>query len=1044
MKGARVNRIVLALVAAIAMAGVSAAESPVNFSQDIQPILSERCYQCHGPDAAHRMAGLRLDDEEGAKKKVIVPGNPEESLLMARILTDDPLDVMPPPDSNRKRLTEDEADLVRRWIEQGAEWAEHWAFVKPERLDPPAVDSAWPQSPIDHFVLAELEVAGLEPSPQAPRETLLRRVHFDLTGLPPTLEEVEAFLADDSPDAFEKVVDRLLASPAYGERMAIDWLDGARYADTNGFQNDFSREMWLWRDWVIDAFNANMPYDQFTIEQIAGDMLPDATPSQRIASGFNRNNRANTEGGSIEEEWYVENRVDRVEATSSVFLGLSMGCARCHDHKYDPVSQREFFEFYAFFNSSEDKGFYEETRGNTGPVEVVKSFENQVKIAQFDVSIEKAEALLASAREDTEANFVKWLEEFPGQSEPVLGRTLELHLPLDGSLDGLDDLAIETRDDGAMWTEGLLGPSLLLDGNPASALTLTNSPVTFEHDQAFTVAAWVKPDGEGAVFSKMDDAPGHRGVDILIGKEGEVSVHLIHEAPDNALTAVSTPRVALGAWSHIAVSYDGAGTFSGLTLFINGEAAELNIGVDALDGSIHSEAPLRIGRRSDGLALKGAMADFRVFNRAMAERRLLELVDYTVSASLEGELTDERRAMHRDFFDRRGDAIVRERQQELNRLTTAKAEYIRNEVPTVMIMRELPEPQPTYLLERGLYDHPDKSEELWPATPAVLHPMPEDAPNNRLGLAKWLVHPDNPLTPRVTVNREWDRLFGRGLVDTPEDFGVQAPPPSHPELLDWLAVEFVESGWDLKALQKRIVMSAAYQQDSRVTPDLLERDPENRLYARGPRHRLPAELVRDNALAVSGLLVEDIGGPSVMPYQPEGLWDDLAGGSGQGPYVLAEGDDLYRRSLYTYRKRTVSHPTLATFDAPTWELCWIRRTQTNTPMQALALLNDTTYVEAARHLAQRMLTEVNPSDESRIAYGFRLATARTPSAREIDMLTDGLTVYRETFAENPEEGAALIAHGASPVPDDLDPVELAAYTAVAGVILNLDETITKE
>ena len=1039
------NRIAVVCVGAVlAWQSAVAGEGTVDFSRDIQPILSERCYQCHGPDAAHRMANLRLDEEEGAKKRVIVPGNPEKSLLMARILTDDPLDVMPPPEANRKRLSEEEADLVRRWIEQGAEWGVHWAFEKPERVEPPASDSAWPQNAIDRFILAEMASANFEPSAPAARETLLRRVHFDLTGLPPSLEELEAFLADDEPDAFEKVVDGLLSSPAYGERMAIDWLDGARYADTNGFQNDFSREMWLWRDWVINAYNAHMPFDQFTVEQIAGDMLPDATASQRIASGFNRNNRANTEGGSIEEEWYVENRVDRVEATSAVWLGLSMGCARCHDHKYDPVSQREFFEFYAFFNSSEDKGFYEETRGNTGPVEVVKSFENQLRISQFDESIAQAEALLSVALADTEANFAKWLEDFPGQPEPVLGRTLDLHLPLNGSLEGLEELAITTREGGAMWTEGLLGSSLLLDGNPDSALTLTNSPVSFEHDRAFAIAAWVKPEREGALFSKMGDPPHHRGVDILIGKEGEVSTHLIHEAPDNALTAVSTQKLALGSWSHIALNYDGSGSFSGLSLFINGEPAELNIGVDALNGSIHSDAPIRIGRRAEGHAMKGAVADVRVFNRPVAERRVMELVDYTVSASLEGELSDARRAMHRDLFDRRGDAIVRAHQLELNALTTAKAEYIKENVPSVMIMRELPEPQPTFLLDRGLYDQPDESEELWPATPAVLHPMPENAPNNRLGLAQWLVHPDNPLTPRVIVNREWERFFGRGLVATPEDFGVQAPPPSHPELLDWLAVEFVESGWNLQALQKHIVMSAAYQQDSRVTPEHLERDPQNRLYARGPRHRLPAELIRDNALAVSGLLVEVVGGPSVMPYQPEGLWDDLAGGAGQGPYELAEGDDLYRRSLYTYRKRTVSHPTLATFDAPTWELCWIRRTQTNTPMQALALLNDVTYVEAARHLAQRMLTEVNPSDESRLAYGFRLATARTPSPREIDMLTNGLTVYRNTFTSNPEEGAALIAHGASPVPDGLDPVELAAYTAVAGVILNLDETISKE
>lgn len=1031
---------VTAFLLAFSGAATAAGADAIDFALDIQPILSERCYQCHGPDAAHRMANLRLDDEASAKASVIVPGDPDASEFMARILSTDPLDQMPPPEANRKAISEEEADLLRRWILEGAPWSDHWAFVRPERPAPPAAqDATWARSPIDQFVLARIEAAGLEPAPDAARETWLRRVSFDLTGLPPTLAEIEEFLADDSPQAAARVVDRLLASPAYGERMAMDWLDGARYADTNGFQNDFAREMWLWRDWVIDAFNANMPYDQFTIEQIAGDLLPNATDSQRIATGFNRNNRSNTEGGGIEEEWYVENRVDRVDTTGSVFLGLSMSCARCHDHKYDPISQRDFFSFYAFFNSTADRGFYEETRGNTGPAVAVPSFENQVAMAAFDERIAALQSELDIASSETDANFAEWLETAPQADPPVLGRTLDLHLPLLGRLDE----GMTAPESGMSWRLGLLGPSLHLEGAPG-AHPQVDAPLPFANPRGFTVSVWVRPEAAGAIFSKMKEDDTYHGVDLLVDAEGRLRMHLVHDWPDDALLAVTeAPALPLGHWSHVAAAYDASGKVSVVSFYVNGHAVPAKAERDQLSGSVENTAPLRIGSRPKELHYRGGIADFRVYNRALPQRRIEELITHTLGASL-ANLEDERRALHREFFERRGDPRVRELRERLAAEQAERAEYVKDKVPTVMVMEELPEQRPAHLLIRGEYDNPDKSEDLYPAVPEFLPPLPDGAPRNRLGLALWLVDRENPLTARVMVNRLWEKFFGEGLVRTPEDFGVQSQPPTHPELLDWLAVEFMESGWDLKALQRRIALSRVYWQDSAATPELLERDPKNRLLARGPRFRLPAELIRDNALAVSGLLVPAIGGPSVMPYQPDGLWDELAGGAGQGPYVLAEGDDLYRRSLYTYRKRTVPHPTLATFDAPSFEICWVKRSRTNTPMQALALLNDVTYVEAARHLAERMLREANGPGPERIRHGFRLATGRAPTERETEILARGLTGYRENFAADPAEGEAFVTAGESAPPEDLDTVELAAFTAVAGVLLNLDETITKE
>jgi hypothetical protein len=1026
------------------MFAATAAEA--DFSRDIQPLLADRCFQCHGPDANTRKGGLRLDLEAEAKKSAIVPGDVDASELIRRITTADPDDRMPPAEAEKAPFTEAEIARLKAWISEGAPWAQHWAFVAPVRPEAPAIpDPALARNEIDHFVQARLATEGLAPAPEADRIALIRRVTFDLTGLPPTLDEIDAFINDTSPEAYEKVVDRLLASPHYGERMAADWLDGARYADTNGYQNDFHRVMWPWRDWVIEAFNENMPYDQFAIEQLAGDLLPNATTSQRVATGFNRNNRSVTEAGSIEEEWHLENLVDRVETTSAVFLGLTMGCARCHDHKYDPLSQREFYQFYGFFNSSADKGFYEEQRGNTGPVVQLPTHDNQQKLAKFDADIAEAKAEVTAAETEVETGFEPWQEKY--RSAPAAG---VLPLPvLDAPLSGHLQVSAASKATlsypaGApVWAEGLAGPALSLSGAAESHVDLGQA-VTFELQQPYSVVAWVKPDGAGALFSKMDDANGFRGVDTLITEDGRLAVHIIHTWTANALKVVTEPVLQMGVWSHVAITHDGSGKSGGVGVYVDGRKVPAKPEVDSLTESIATDQPLRIGRRLNDGFLKGAVNSFRVYGSALSAEQITALVEAGLAEAMQAPATETRAAALRAVYTKQQAPTLQAKRNRVQQIEQKRSDYEKNEVPSVMVMEELPEPRPTYLFVRGAYHSPDTSDPLQPAVPQFLPPLPEGTPQNRLGLAQWIVNPANPLTARVTVNRIWQRFFGTGLVKTPDNFGVQSDPPSHPKLLDWLATEFIARGWDLKSMQKLVVMSATYRQQSTLNEDLLAKDPENRLLARGPRYRLPAEMIRDTALAVSGLLAPKIGGPPTKPYQPDGLWEELAGGASQGPYTLSEGEDLYRRSLYTHRKRTVPHPTFGTFDAPSFELCQVKRPRTNTPLQALALLNDTTYVEAARHLAQRMIDEAGPQVRERVRHGFRLVTGRYPNEREETILLDGLREYISAFGGAAEEAEQFVAQGKSPVPEDADKARLAAFTALASALLNLDETVTKE
>lgn len=1041
---------VLLVVSGMQAGGVRASESevpptvaePVDFAREVLPILAANCFACHGPDEAERAADLRLDTRDGATEHVIVPGDADRSELIARITSADDELRMPPPETERQ-LSSEEVDVLRRWIGEGAAWARHWAFVPPVAPEVPAcVDESWPQSAIDHFVLARLEREGLQPSAPASRTAWLRRVSFDLTGLPPTPEEVRAFTADASRDAFEKQVDRLLASPRYGERMAADWLDIARFADTNGYQNDFNRSMWPWRDWVIQAFNANMPADQFLVEQLAGDLLPEPTQDQLIATGFNRNHRMVTEGGSIDEEWRVENVVDRVETTATAFLGLTMGCARCHDHKYDPVSRRDFYQFYAFFNNVDEQGVYNERRGNVPPMIEVPTADERQRLAEADTALAEAKQRLADAQVDLAATFAG---EPPASEAPATRlralRDRLLVAKIEGEMPA-NAAASAVAPEEPAWVASPVGEGVDLVGREASHVDL-GQLITPQADDPLSWTLWARLDADGALVSKMDDGAGYRGFDTIVLGDKRLKVHLVAAWPSDAIAVTTKVAVPREQWFHLAVSYDGSRTAAGVKIWLDGVALETNLEQDSLKGEINTAEPLRLGRRSSGLFLDGSLAAVAFFDAALTDDTVRQLrmadlrrqvPDLTVAIDAIPEAT-------RAYLQREAAGGLR---LEVERLQKER-DQLAGSVQTAMVMRDRSDVRPTYMLHRGQYDQPEESEPLSPQVPETLGTLGEGDSKNRLDLARWLIEPEHPLTARVVANRLWKQFFGRGIVATLDNFGVQGDSPSHPELLDWLAVRLVQSGWDMKALQREIVLSATYRQSAATSESVRERDPENRLLARGPRRRLSAEMIRDNALAVSGLLVERLGGPSVKPYQPAGLWDDLAGGANGGPYVLAEGDDLYRRSLYTFRKRTVSHPTLATFDAPSWEICQAKRGTTNTPLQSLALLNDTTYAEAAAHLAVRMQGEEEGDGDlaEQIGRGFLLTTSRLPEVAEQTSLTRGYGHYLDYYREHPDDVTALLSHGGSPIPADQHTPELAALTAVAAVLLNLDETVSR-
>ncbi len=1049
-----------AVAATPPVAGRPVVRDGVLFNRDIRPILADRCFSCHGPDANKRQAGLRLDRPDAATgplplhkdRRAFVPGDPDHSEAVRRMLTTDPALVMPPATSHLK-LDEAEKDRIRKWVAQGGEYQEHWAFVAPVRPAIPAVsDPAWPKNDVDRFVLANLDANGLKPTAEADRPTLIRRASLDLTGLPPTPAEVDAFVADKSPDAYEKVVDRLLASPRYGEQMAVNWLDYARYADSHGFQSDPERHMWRWRDWVIDAYNSDMPFDQFAIQQIAGDLLPNATVDQRVATGFNRNNRFNDEGGIIEEEWRVESVIDRADTTSAVFLGLTMECCRCHDHKYDPITQKEFYRFSAYFNSVNEKGADTASRQDRGvnaaPVLKVPTAEQTAAIAAATTRVEQ-DGRTVDALQRTVAGKVAGL----GRDASVLAEPagLVVRLPLDGSgpttapatgpttgptVAGVVAYTLENQPKpvAAPYGKGLT----FGHGSSANAGDVAN----FDRTDKFSYGAWVRRRNDGGgIVTRMTVGQGDRGFDLFV-QDDRLCAHFINSWPDNALKAMTRPDAPKGRWMHVFVTYDGTGKLAGVRMYVDGHDKPLEAERDALTGPIASPtSPLRVGMRTGGDEFDGDIADVRIYGRVLSPAEVAVLAGGPGLADAAAKPGGQRSKAETDrlttFVETTDPAFAKAATtlgEDRRALAMAAAT-----VGDTMVMEELPKPRPTYVLNRGEYDK--HGEQVQPGTPAVLPPLPTDAPPNRLGLARWIVDPANPLTSRVQANRLWERLFGVGLVKTSENLGVQTEWPSDPELLDYLATEYVRLHWDTKALLREMVVSAAYRQATTVTPELLERDPENRLVARGPRFRLSAEQIRDQALAVSGLLVEKVGGPSVLPYAPANLWAGNMYGN-LAKYNQAKDDGLYRRSLYTFVKRTAPPSNLSTFDQPTREYCVIRRSRTDTPLQALDLMDDPQYVECARVLAEHMMA-AGTTPEQRLAWGFKRAVCREPTAGELSVLVDGYRKQLERYRDDPAAAADLVAVGAKPVDMKIDHTDLAAYATTASVILNLDEVVTK-
>jgi len=1066
----------LGLLAAAAVVWTPAARPETrpaapDFNRDVRPILSNRCFACHGPDNENRQGGFRLDTREGAFGTTqsgatpVKPGDPDGSAILQRIESETEALRMPPAYMGHDPLPPQEVEVIRRWIESGAEYVTHWAFSLPRKTALPRVaDPSWLRRPLDSFVLARLEEEGLKASPEASPQTWLRRASLDLTGLPPTLEERRAFrraveLRGEA--AYEAAVDRLLASPRYGERMAMDWLDVARYADTHGFNNDSSRSMWRWRDWVIESFNRNMPYDRFILEQLAGDLLEEPSLGQLIATGFGRNHVINSEGGIIGEEYRVEYVADRVRTLGMAWLGLSLECARCHDHKFDPISQRDYYRFFAFFNNVPEHG--EDGRvANAAPLISAPTREQQRRMDELSEEVERLqkEAGLQASQwrwKASDSAAAKALAE-AAQAESPRGSEFSFSCePEPGAGQGQPAETFGT---------GVAGKACV-SRKDAPLPELAEQDIELCGDGAFTLSLWVNPEKGGQdapLFSAIDYSPEPassehgRGVELRLAGD-EVEFRFSRRFPAYSITVRSDGAdIHPGQWRHVTVVYEGSYDKSGMRaraawvrMFVDGRETATRLVHDDLQFPTPDFEPtFRLGWDNSRAKARfeGRLDEITVWQWALKPAGITNLfharaIPFAASRMRAGEASATETGWLREALLAASGEDFRLKLDELASRRRELFEVQRN-APTTMVMREMPEPRPAYVLKRGMYNLP--GEPVQPGVPEkLLAPWPKDAPNDRLGLAKWLTQPDHPLTARVVVNRFWQQLFGIGLVKTSADFGFQGEPPSHPKLLDWLARDFVESGWDVKRLLKNIVLSAAYRQSSRITPELAQRDPENRLLARGSRFRLPAEVVRDQALALAGLLEHRLGGPSVRPYQPEGLYDGVVVGADYPgtTWQQDEGAGLYRRSLYTFWKRTLPHPVMTVFDAPDREFCTTRRAETNTPLQALTLLNAPVFVETARKLAERMIHEGGDTADSRIEFVFRLAAGRSPKPDEKALARELLNEMLRSFRGDKPAAAGLLSAGASAPDASIPAPELAAYTAVATMILNLDEVITK-
>ena len=1038
----------------LASTGLASAADKLGYNRDIRPILVENCFSCHGADSAARKADLRLDTRDGAMTaKAIIPGDAQASGLIQRILSSDPEEVMPPPASH-KTLTAAQKEMLARWITEGAEYQPHWSFIPPQRPEPPQVTQQnWVRNPIDQFILARLEAEGLAPAPEADRRTLARRLSLDLTGLPPKPEQVEAFVNDQSSDAYEKYVDRLMRTPQWGEHRARYWLDAARYADTHGIHFDNYREIWAYRDWVINAYNRNLPFDQFTIEQLAGDLLPQPTLEQKIATGFNRCNITTNEGGIIDEEYLVLYTRDRTETTSTVWMGLTAGCAVCHDHKFDPISQKEFYELAAFFNNTTQPA----RDGNikdSPPIIMVPKPEDLARWNVIGSEVAAAKAAVEQRKQAARAEFETWLASADpaALSNSVPSEGLQLHIPAnEGTGSELHIVsrgtpAVVTLKSPGEWKPGQISPQALYLGQ--AGLAELPEAGDFEQNQAFSVAAWVKlpaNDGGGAILARMDDQHDFRGWDLWV--EGRrIGMHLIHKWQDDALKVVSREQVKADEWVHVLVTYDGSSKAAGVKVYFNGQPQATNVQADGLKNTTRTEVPLKLGQRHASSPLTGtSLNDVRLYERALSAGDANVLAKSSRYAALVAKPKDQRTPAETDelygWWLETQDKPFQQATQQVQTLEREEAD-IKARGTIAHVMNEKSEDAMAFILFRGEYDK--RRDAVQAKTPAALPAFPEAFPRNRLGLAQWLLSEQHPLTTRVTVNRMWQEIFGTGLVRTSNDLGITGELPSHPELLDWLATEFRGKNWDMQQFYKLLVTSATYRQAAITTPDKLEKDPANRLLSRGPRFRMDAEMVRDYALAASGLLVPKIGGPSVKPYQPSGVWEAVAMiGSNTRDYRRDTGENLYRRSMYTFWKRSAPPASMDILNAPAREVCAVRRERTNTPLQALVTLNDEQFVESAKALAQRTLKSPMTDDAGRLNFVAQSVLSRPWNAREQAVALASLQDLRQYYTEHPDDAAQLLKVGELQVDAALPATDVAAWTMLINEVLNLDEALCK-
>lgn len=1026
----------------------------VDFNQHIKPILSDRCFACHGPDDQTREADLALHTEAGAfgvldeatGHSVIRPGNLAQSELYQRINSDEADYMMPPPESHLS-LNEREKKLVEKWIKQGADWKKHWSFIPPEK---PQVEELgnWGSNAIDVLVREKMRANKLKPNARASKEKLIRRLYFDITGLPPTLEQIDHFLADDSDDAYLGIVDDVLTSSAYGERMAIDWLDLARYADSHGYQDDRQRSMWPWRNWVIKAFNENMPYDQFVTWQLAGDLLPDATYEQKLATGFNRNHAITQEGGVVQEEYLTEYAADRTDVFATAFLGLTLQCARCHDHKYDPLSQEEFYQTFAFFNNLKNE------RGQVSYFDLAPEpnmlEENPVVEAEIEaikIAVAKLENTTEQALLTTDTEFEAWKKDFDYRNFTLDRSHQEINYQLNEKEGWLFKNDLNEKDRAKVNVNlppqierpkrvtGVSGNALQFNGD--NFLTLGDVG-DFEWNEDFTLVASIKHSGrrsrDGSFLARRNGEHYQNGYDLFLRKDNRLGMRLVSTRQRYYVEVASSRAVPAGAWHQVVATSDGSGRSRGLRLYLNGQELAVESVRDSLMGkTIEAGNDLLVGHWNHRARNRGELGGFKdgsVDNVSVFARQLSAWEVKTLTGNINPKPTP---AELREYY-----ALNISRAYRAAKIKLDSLRKIDLAIPSVMIMQERDSVLATHVLDRGAYD--SKLQQVSRKAPGAILPFTQDFTPDRLGLAHWLFDLENPLTARVMVNRLWQQLFGRGLVATPEDFGNQGKLPTHPDLLDWLAVEFIESGWDVKHILKLIVSSETYQQAASIDPKTLAVDPENMWLARGPHRPLTAEMLRDQALQVSGLLNRQMAGKWVKPYQPEGIWKELANQIGENKYRPSSGDDLFRRSIYTYFKRTIPPPTMLTLDAPERAVCTVKRQMTSTPLQSLILLNDPQYVEAARVLADQLLAEngsENCRDEVRIA--FQKMTSRNPSERELQELVELYREIENDFSSDDEAVTEWLSIGETAISEQSDAVQLAALAAVVSTIINLDE-----